>query len=266
MNDQTSKGAAVITGASAGIGATYAEHLARRGHDLILVARDGERLAAARERLQAETGVKVEVFKADLTDRADLARLEARLRTDPAIDMLVNNAGAALFGGSAEVDPEKLQTLVDLNVTALLRLSVAATANFVARGRGTIVNVGSVMGYLPEAGSPVYGATKAFVQHFTAGLNLEYAGKGVRFQAVMPGATYTEIWDRSGRGAEGLDPNKTMAVDELVAAALAGLDQGELVTIPSLPDPADWAAFQAARLALAPNASHAHPAPRYGVG
>jgi hypothetical protein len=260
-----SKGVALITGASSGIGAVYADRLARRGHDLLLAARDEGRLEVLAQRLRTETGVKVEVLKTDLTDKADLGRLEARLRADEAITLLVNNAGAAATGTFAESDPDALEGLIALNVVAVTRLANAAAAAFVARGRGTIVNVGSVVGLLPEYRSVVYGATKAFVLYLTQGLNAEIGGGGVTLQAVLPGATRTEIWERSGGSLANLDPDRTMDVDELVDAALAGLDKGELVTIPSLLDPAQWDAFNGARLAMAPNLSNAHPAPRYGV-
>jgi len=264
MNDDR-KGAALITGASAGIGATYADRLARRGHDLILVARDGERLEALAVKLRAETGVKAEAFRADLTDKTDVARVADRLASDGAIDLLINNAGVAAFGDFAQADIERLGAMIDLNVVALARLAHAASGAFAARGHGTIINIGSVVGLMPEFRSAVYGATKAFVLYLTQAMAVELKDKGVRLQAVLPGATYTEIWDRSGHGSEGLDPNRTMSVGELVDAALAGLDGGELVSITSLPDPADWDALQAARLKLAPNLSRAHPAPRYGV-
>jgi uncharacterized protein len=265
MTQAHSRGAALITGASAGIGATYADRLAKRGHDLILVARDAARLEDLAIRLRAETGAKVEVFRADLTDPAHLTQLEDRIARDPSIDLVVNNAGAALFGGFLEHGPEQIENLIRLNITAVARLANAAAKAFSARGHGTLVNVGSVVGLLPEYRSVVYGATKAFVLYLTQGLNEEIGGGGVKFQAVLPGATRTEIWERSGREPSTLDPDRTMDVDELVDAALSGLDQGELVTIPSLPDPADWDAFQAARLRMAPNLSKAHPAERYGV-
>jgi short-subunit dehydrogenase len=265
MTQPKSRGTALVTGASAGIGATYADRLAKRDHDLILVARDAARLEALATRLRAETGANVEVFRADLTDPADLARLEDRIAHDDAIDLVVNNAGAALFGGFIEQGPDQIETLIRLNITAVARLANAAAKAFNARGRGTLVNVGSVVGLLPEYRSVAYGATKAFVLYLTQGLNEEIGGAGVKLQAVLPGATRTEIWERSGRDPATLDPARTMDVDELVDAALAGLDKGELVTIPSLPDPADWDAFQAARLKMAPNLSHAHPAGRYGV-
>ncbi|WP_372781481.1 SDR family NAD(P)-dependent oxidoreductase [Phenylobacterium sp.] len=265
MTQSNSPGVALVTGASAGIGSTYADRLARRGHDLILVARDAARLEDLAVKLRAETGVAVEVFRADLTDKADLVRLENRLASDEAIDLVVNNAGAVLAGSFLEQTPEQADGLIQLNVVAVARLANAAAKAFVRRGHGTLVNVGSVVGLLPEYRSTVYGATKAFVLYLTQGLNQEIGGAGVTLQAVLPGATRTEIWERSGRKLADLDPNRTMDAGELVDAALAGLDKGELVTIPSLLDPAEWDAFEAARVTLSPNLSHAHPAPRYGV-
>jgi len=259
------KGAALVTGASSGIGATYAQRLARRGHDLILVARDEARLTALASRLRAEAGVEAEVLRADLTNRSDLARVEARLASDPGIEVLINNAGFASLDGFAQSDPDLLESLINLNVTAVTRLANAAAKAFLARGQGTIINIGSVVGLMPEFRSAVYGATKAFVLYLTQAMNEEIDGAGLRLQAVLPGATRTEIWERSGRKLADLDPNSTMDVDDLVDAALAGLDKGELVTIPSLLDTAQWDAFQAARLQMAPNLSRAHPARRYGV-
>jgi len=265
MSNDKSKGAALITGASAGIGATYADRLARRGHDLVLVARDAGRLEDLAVKLRAEAGVKVEVLRADLTDKADVAAVAERLASDDNIELLINNAGVAPAGTFLEQGADQLGQLIDLNVVALTQLANAAAKAFTARGSGTIVNVGSVVGLVPEYGSVAYGATKAFVLYLTQGLNHEIGGAGVTLQAVLPGATRTEIWERSGRRVEDLDPARTMDVDELVDAALAGLDKGELITIPSLLDPAQWDAFQVSRLAMAPNLSNAHPAPRYGV-
>lgn len=260
-----SLGAALVTGASSGIGAVYADRLAARGHDLILAARDETRLDKLAANLRAEHGVAVEVIRADLTDAADVAALEAKIAADPSLALVVNNAGAALMGSFLDNTPEKIDDLIRLNVTAVARLTHAAAKAFVPRGRGTIVNVSSVVGIAHEYGAAVYGATKAFVTYLTQAVAHETAGTGVRLQAVLPGATRTEIWERSGRRVEDLDPERTMNVDELVDAALAGLDAGELITIPSLPDPADWAGYQAARGVLLPNLSKAHPAARYGV-
>ena len=157
MSDNTSQGAALITGASTGIGAVYADRLAKRGHDLILVARDEARLNALAERLRAETGVKVEVLKADLTDKADLKRVEQRLATDAAITVLVNNAGVAGSNDFVANDPDAFERMIQLNVVAVTRLAAAAARNFVPRDRGAIVNLASVVGLIPELGMPVYG-------------------------------------------------------------------------------------------------------------
>jgi len=265
MSDTTPKGAALVTGASSGIGAVYADRLARRGHDLILAARDEGRLQDLAARLRADTGVKVEVVRTDLTVRDDVRRLEARLRDDDAVRLLINNAGAALFAPFAVAEADDLDDLIQLNVTAVTRLANAAAAGFSKRGRGQIVNIGSIVGLMPQFKSTVYGATKAYVLYLSESLSDELAGSGVTVQAVLPGATRTEIWDRSGRGIENVPDEILMHVDELVDAALAGLDQGELVTIPSLPDAADWAAVGAARARLQPNLSRPHPATRYGV-
>ena len=263
MSDNTSQGAALITGASTGIGAVYADRLAKRGHDLILVARDEARLNALAERLRAETGVKVEVLKADLTDKADLKRVEQRLATDAAITVLVNNAGVAGSNDFVANDPDAFERMIQLNVVAVTRLAAAAARNFVPRNTGAIVNLASVVGLIPELGMPVYGATKAFVTYLTQGLRAQFAQSAVRLQAVLPGATRTEIWERSGSDINAIDPNTLMEVDDLVDAALAGFDQGELVTIPSLPDAADWNAALAAKAKLYPNLSRNTPAARF---
>ncbi|MBO9543350.1 SDR family oxidoreductase [Caulobacter sp.] len=263
MSTASTKGVALITGASTGIGATYADRLAKRGYDLILVARDEARLNALADRLRAEAGVKIEVIKADLTNKADLAKLEDRLATDTAITLLVNNAGASASGGFEAVDRDTHDKLIQLNITAVTRLAAAAAKNFLPRDAGAIINLSSVVGLLPEFRSPVYGATKAYVTYLTQGLRVEFGDSKVRLQAVLPGATRTEIWERSGSDVNALDPNMVMDVDDLVDAALAGFDQGELITIPSLPDAADFDAYNAARLAMAPNLSRNKPAARF---
>ena len=258
-------GVALITGASTGIGATYANRLARLGHNLILVARDTGRLGVLAARLRADTGVKVDIITADLTNKADLAVVEARLADDAAIDILVNNAGVALSGPFVEQDLDKIEQMIQLNILGVTRLAHAAAKAFAARDRGAIVNISSVVGLAPELQMAVYGATKAYVTYFTQTLRLQLS-PNVHVQAVLPGATRTEIWDRSGSGgAESVDPNMLMEVDDLVDAALAGFFQGELITIPSLPDPADFTAYDAARAKLLPNLSRNTPAPRYKV-
>lgn len=265
MSEQIGQGVALITGASAGIGATYADRLARRGHDLVLVARDRARLEALAERLRTAYGVAVEVLAADLTVKAELLAVERRIRDDAALTFLVNNAGVGPAGPLLGADEDYLDRMLQLNVVATNRLAVAAAAAFAARGRGTIVNLASVVALVPERFNGTYAGSKAFVLALTQSLQTELAGSGVRLQAVLPGLTRTEIFERAGVDIDRLDPTMLMAVDDLVDAALTGLDQGEAVTIPSLPEPAQWEASVAARLALGPNLSKDRPADRYGV-
>src|SRR5271165_4115362 len=196
--NKASLGTALITGASSGIGAIYADRLAHRGYDLILVARNESRLQALSERLAKETGRKVEILVTDLNAPTDLARVEARLKSDAGITMLINNAG---FGGATPLlasNVDKMQEMISLNVTALMRLSYAAAPGFVARGAGTLINIASIVAISPETLNGVYGGTKAFVLAFSQSLQHELADKGVRVQAVLPGATATEFWDVAG--------------------------------------------------------------------
>ena len=261
-----SPGTALITGASRGIGAAYAERLARRGYDLILVARDQARLEAFSTRLKAETGRSVTPFSADLNDRADLAKVEATLRKDRAITMLVNNAGVASVAPLLEADIEQMDDMIALNVTALTRLTYAVAPAFVARGAGTIVNIASIVGISPETLNGVYGATKAYVVAFSQSLQHELGEKGIRVQVVLPGATATDLWELAGLPWQKLPASIVMSPEDMVDAALAGLDQGELVTIPSLHDGDEWARFEAARRAISKRFGNSAPAPRYGVG
>jgi short-subunit dehydrogenase len=263
-NNETNK-IALVTGASSGIGAIYADRLANRGYDLILVARNRERLETLAARLIAETGREVEAVAADLTEDPDLARVEGILRSNPHIAMLVNNAGTAAVGPLLETDLARVDEMIALNVKALTRLTYAVAPALVARGGGTIINVSSVAGIAPELLNGVYGGTKAFVLAFSLSLQKEFAGKNVRIQAVLPGATATDLWSAAGRPVEQLPSEIVMPADDMVDAALAGLDQGELVTLPSLPDAADWQAYEAARQKLLPNLSRKSPAPRYLV-
>ena len=263
MSTASKLGTALITGASTGIGATYADRLARRGYDLILVARDEARLDALAFRLGAQTGVKVQTVRADLTDKGDLAVVEQRLAADPSISLLVNNAGAAANGAFTELDVSRHQALIDLNITALTRLTAAVVPAFKARGKGAIINIASVLALTHEIGMPVYNATKSYVLALTRALQKELGPQGVYLQAVLPGATRTEIWDRAGTSVDALPADWVMDVNDLVDAALVGFDRGELITIPPLPDEAQWDAYEAARVALLPNLSRAVPADRY---
>ena len=254
---------ALITGASSGIGATYADRLARRGHDLVLVARDQQRMNAIAARLRSETGAAIDVLAADLTVPADLARVEARLRDDARIGLLVNNAGATISGGFAAADLDAVQWLINLNIVAVTRLAGAVVPRFLADGDGAIINLASVLALAPEIFPGVYPATKAFVLTFSQSLQQEVGPRGIYVQAVLPGATRTEIWQRAGRDVNAIPG--VMEVDELVDAALVGFDRREAVTIPPLPDAAEWEAFSAARKAMLPGFRQAHAAQRYLV-
>ena len=256
-------GTALITGASTGIGAVYADRLAKRGHDLILVARDKARMDALADRLRGETGVKVDVVRADLTDRNDLAVIEARLASDPSIDILVNNAGMSMTGTIVEVEAAQIERLIALNITAPSLLASAAAKAFVARGRGAIVNIASVLALAPEAFDGLYSGSKAHLLNLSLSLANQLADKGVYTQAVLPGATRTEIWERSGKDIDAFPPEIVMTVDDLVDASLVGFDRRETVTIPPLPDDGQWTALNAARLAMGPNLSRRDVAERY---
>jgi short-subunit dehydrogenase len=260
-NPMTATPSVLITGASTGIGAAYAERFARRGHDLVLVARDRTRMEALSARLRQETGVAIDIVKADLTQPADLATVETRLRDDARIGILVNNAGTAIGGSFIEQSTDDVARLVALNTTALLRLASAIAPRLAKAGEGAIVNIGSVVGLAPEFGMTVYGATKAFVLFLSQGLSLELEPKGVYVQAVLPATTRTEIWGHVGADINTL--SNVMEVDDLVDAALVGFDRCEPVTIPPLPDAGQWDALQAARQAMLPNYRNERPAERY---
>jgi short-subunit dehydrogenase len=251
----------LITGASAGIGATYAERFAQRGHDLVLVARDRVRLEALAVRLRTQHGIAVDMLPADLTQQADLAAVEARLRDDARIGILINNAGMAQSGGFLQQSPESVERLIALNITALTRLAGAVAPRFAQSGTGSIVNIGSVVGFAPEFGMSIYGATKAFVLFLSQGLNLELSSKGVYVQAVLPAATRTEIWERAGIDVNSLP--EVMEVSDLVDAALVGFDRRELVTIPPLQVAGRWDALDGARQGLLSDLRQAQVAERY---
>jgi len=264
MNTQL-MGLAVITGASSGIGAIYADRLARRGYDLLLVARNRERMDALAKKLAAETRRNVEVLEADLTDANNLAKLERILRENSRITLLVNNAGLGATAPLLNSNVSDMSRMIALNVEALTRLTYAAVPSFVKRGFGTIINIGSIVGIAPERLNGVYGGTKAFVLAFSQSLRHELANTGVKVQVVLPGATATNFWSLAGKPVEHLPQEIVMAPEDMVDAAVSGLDQGEFVTIPALPDAGQWQAYEAARQALLPNLSRREPAGRYAI-
>jgi uncharacterized protein len=257
------QGTALITGASSGIGAIYAERLARRGYDLILVARNRERLSALAERITNETRRGVEIIDADLGERAALAAVEAKLKQDASITLLVNNAGVGTHKPLLDSDVDSMTGLIDLNVTALTRLTYAAIPGFVARGKGAVINISSIVAISPETLNGVYGGSKAFVLAFSQSLHHELASKGVQVQAVLPGATATEFWQIGGLPVEHLPKEIVMSAADMVDAALIGFDRRELVTIPSLHAGEEWDAYDAARRSMAGHLSSSVPASRY---
>jgi short-subunit dehydrogenase len=264
MSNTSSKGAALITGASAGIGAIYANRLAKRGYDLILVARNKDRLDAIANRLRSETGRQVTALQADLNDKGDLARVEAVLRDDPRITMLVNNAGVGSVASILQADVDKMEAMIDINITALTRLTYAVAPAFVARGNGAIINISSAVAIAVENLNGVYSASKSYVLSFGHSLQKDLAEKGVRIQTVLPAATATEFWDIAGYAPQKTS-DTTMRAEDLVDAALAGLDAGELVTIPALHDAQAWTQWEQERRDMGAKFRNPKPAPRYHV-
>jgi uncharacterized protein len=259
----TERPTVLITGASSGIGAIYADRFAHRGHNLVLVARDEARMRVLASRLEQEAPVTIDILKSDLTAAADLARVESRLREDERIGVLVNNAGEAAPGSFANPDSESLEHLIRLNVTALTRLTSAIIPRYLRQGGGAIINIASVVALAPERPLGAYGATKSYVLALSQNLQSELGPRGIYVQAVLPAATRTEIFERSGRDVNAL--TGVMDVNEMVDAALVGFDRREAVTLPSLPDVKQWEAFDTARKAMLPNFANAHAAARYSI-
>lgn len=259
----TCRSIAVITGSSSGIGAVYADRFAARGYDLLLVARREERLQALANKLQSRYNVIVNILCADLGNEAGIRAVEDVLQKNSRISVLVNNAGTAHLASFTSGSAAQHQGDIMLNITALTRLSLAALAQFQARNAGTLINISSVLALHSGAGNAVYSGTKAYVLNFTRGLQEEVAGSNVQIQAVLPAATATEIWETSGVPLASLPANAIMSPENLVDAALTGLDRGESITIPPLHDLKLWEQYDAARLEVFVAANTGLPAPRY---
>jgi short-subunit dehydrogenase len=266
MSNSSSKKVALVTGASSGIGAVYADRLAARGYDLILVARRADRLEALCTQVSKAHGIKAEPIVADLTQGQDLARIEAVLSTNEDLRVLVNNAGLARLAPAAQTPAGDVQSQVALNITALTRLTQAVLPSFVARNQGLIVNIASVLAIHSLPISAVYSGTKAFVLQYSRGLQQELAETGVKVQLVLPASTATELWDGSGVPLSALNKESVMTTENMVDAALAGLDQGESITWPSVADASLWEKYDAARSALFASTQAGTPAPRYKIG
>ncbi|MDU0310478.1 SDR family NAD(P)-dependent oxidoreductase [Rhizobium sp. 10PS4] len=263
MSASSPKPVALVTGASAGIGAIYAARLAERGYDLILVARRADRLKALSDKLGAAHGTKVEVVEADLTKDADVTRVEKVLKENSAITLLVNNAGNSTLAPVAKTAEEDAAAMIALNVTALTRLTHAILPAFLSRNRGAIINVASVLSFHALPISAIYSGTKGYVMNFSRGLQQELAETNVRLQLVMPAATATELWDLSGVPLASLNQATVMTSENLVDAALAGFDKGEDITLPSVADASLWDKFDQARSTLFAATQTGEPAPRY---
>jgi short-subunit dehydrogenase len=226
-----SRPTALVTGPTSGIGLAFAHQLAASGHDLVLVSRTAERLERLAAELRTSYGVEAEVIVADLGDRAALAPVEARL-ADPAhpVDLLVNNAGLGLKEKFLENSVEEEQYLLDVLVTAVLRLTHAALVQMVARGSGSVVNVSSVAGYLPRG---TYSAAKAYVTSLSEWADLTYRDRGVRVMALLPGFTKTEFHERMDVSRESAPSWMWLDVDRLVREALRDLAKGRTISVPS---------------------------------
>lgn len=229
--DGPGAGTALVTGPTAGIGLEFARQLAARGHDLVLVARNESRLEEVASELRGSHGVEVEVLPADLTDRTALARVEARLAdADRPVEVLVNNAGFGLKGRFLDNTVEQEQAHLDVLVIAPMRLTHAALGAMVARGHGRILNVSSVAGFLPRG---TYSAAKAYVTRFSQWAHHEYAGAGVSVMALCPGFVRTEFHQRLGAGPDSAPRLMWLQAEPLVREALADLDAGKALSVPS---------------------------------
>ena len=266
MTTLSSKKIALVTGASSGIGAVYADRLAARGYDLILVARRADRLEALCAQVSKTHGIKAEPIMADLTKDQDVARIEAILYTNGDLRVLVNNAGVARLAPAAQMPANDVVSQIALNITALTRLTQAVVPAFVARKQGLIINIASALAVHSLPISAIYSGTKAFVLQYTRGLQQELAETGVKVQLVLPASTATEIWDLSGVPLAALNKETLMTTENMVDAALAGLDQGETITWPSVADATLWEKYEAARSALFAGTQAGTPAPRYKIG
>ncbi|MGQ9369107.1 SDR family NAD(P)-dependent oxidoreductase [Azospirillum sp. ST 5-10] len=266
QSDAEKPGTAIVTGASSGIGKVYAERLASRGYDLVLVARRQDRLQQIAADLQQRFSVDAEALGADLSTPDGIRAVSERLSNDASVSLLVNNAGFSALRALTQTPDETIRRMIALNVLALTALSKAALDAFKGRNAGTLVNIGSGAGFSPYPGIPVYGSTKAYVFLFTQSLQHEVEGTSVNVQLVLPGAVISEGWEVAGGGdLEPLPESVVMTTEDCVDAALSGLDQGETITAPSLHDASVLSDYIALSAKLLRAMFDAKPAERYMV-
>jgi len=264
-HSKANKGTAVVTGASAGMGRLFADRLAKRGYDLILVARRADRLETAAKEIRAQYAVAVHPLVADLALTCDLDRVAATISGDESITLLLNNAGTSTLGSVGDLKDAELNAMIGVNVMALTKLTIAVLPGFKRRDAGTIINIGSVLGFQSLPISSVYSGTKGYVLNFTRGLQDEMAGTNVVVQLVAPGAIATDIWEISGVPLSELDPAILMKAENAVDATLAGLDQGEKVTLPSVEDLQLLMNYDQARISLLGSSQTGKVASRYSA-
>ncbi len=223
-----------VTGASAGIGEAFARRLARDHYDLALVARSRDRLDALAAELRGAAGIHCDVVPADLTDGEELQHVAKLIAHDAGLELLVNNAGFGTLGHFAELDAQREESEIRLNVIALMHLTRAALPGLIKRGRGSVVNVSSMAAFQPDPLNATYGATKAFVNSFTEALHEELRGTGVYVQALCPGFTRTEFQERAGIDSSGIPAFAWMTAEAVVDASLAALRRRDLICVPGL--------------------------------
>lgn len=263
MEQNKTMGTAVVTGASSGLGEVFAERLAKRGYDLKLVARRKDRLNAIAEKLESRYGVKVTNLVADLGLETDLEKVAEDLRKDDSITLLINNAGTSTLSSVAATSVEKQKEMVNVNVTALMLLSSAVLPRFITKNEGVLINIASVLGFYTLPISAVYSGTKGFVVQYTKGLQEEVQGTNIHVQLVNPATTATEIWEVGGVPLSALEQSTIMTTEDCVDAILAGLNQGELTTHPSVNDQNLIDNYENARIQLFQGSQSGKPAERY---
>ncbi len=266
---ERARGTALITGASSGIGAAFADRLAHDGYDLILVARRRERLETLAEHLRREEAVAVTVLVADLTEPADLGCVEREIDECAALEFLVNCAGIAGYMPFAALPPDQAEAMIGLHVVAPTRLTRAALPGMIARAHGAVINVSSALAFSGSAPSPplpkraVYAAVKSYVNTFTEILARELEGTGVRVQALCPGIVRTELHEVAGYDVSHVPA--MLEADDVVRASLAALALGEIVCMPGLEDAALLGEMERARGRLMEGARGGSIASRYDV-